>query len=80
MSGSRLAKSRECWWTYPGTQEMLKMRIANKPGDERVFPISQIMFRSLWYRACTELQASEIVGRPHNIRHTGPSYDTGTGP
>ena len=64
---------------YPGTQEMLKMRIANKPGDERVFPISQIMFRNLWYRACTELQVSEIVGRPHNIRHTGPSYDVWNG-
>ena len=60
---------------YPGTRDMLRSRVACLKGDEKICPISQTVFRNYWYRACAELKVSEIVGRPHNVRHTGPSYD-----
>ena len=42
---------------------------------DRVFKLSQQAYRKWWYKASDALGISDLVGRPHNVRHTGPSRD-----
>ena len=64
---------------YPATRAMLQKRTQNLKAGDRVFPISQVAFRNYWYKATAELGVCELAGRPHNIRHTGPSFDVWAG-
>ena len=60
---------------YPATRSMLRERLRNTAPGQRLFPITQHEYRRFWNATASDLGVAEIVGRPHNVRHTGPSYD-----
>ena len=60
---------------YPGTREMLRARLSQVSPGDKIFKISQRTYRQLWHAAATKMGISSLVGRPHNVRHTGPSRD-----
>ena len=64
-----------CVLDYPGVRSMLRKRLKGLEPDDKVFPLTQVRYRDLFYRATTKLGVLDLVGRPHNVRHTGPSYD-----
>ena len=64
-----------CVLDYPGVRAMLRKRLRGSQPDDKVFPLTQARYRDIFYKASTHLDVLQLVGRPHNVRHTGPSYD-----
>ena len=60
---------------YPATRHMLAERLRGKKPTDKIFGLSQQSYRKWWYLASEALGIRDVVGRPHNVRHTGPSRD-----
>ena len=61
----------------PGVVERLRLRCSALKPQDKLFKLSPAQYRQKWSRACRRLDYNP--GPPHQLRHTGPSYDYLTG-
>ena len=61
----------------PGVVERLRRRRARLKPQDKLFTLTPARYREKWQRACRKLAYNP--GPPHQLRHTGPSYDYLTG-
>jgi hypothetical protein len=61
----------------PGVVQRLQRRCASLRPQDKLFKLTPAQYRHKWSRACRRLGYNP--GPPHQLRHTGPSYDYLTG-
>ena len=60
---------------YPSVRKMMKKRKLETATGAKIFNINQRTYRRIWYEVAGDLNVLELVGRPHNVRHSAPSHD-----
>ena len=60
---------------FPGVRQMLRRRKAAVEPNEHLFSLRQPEYRRLWKEIVMEMGVEGLVGKPHSVRHTGPSRD-----
>ena len=60
---------------FPGVRRMLRRRKAAVAPTEHLFVLRQPEFRKLWKETVMAMGIEGMVGKPHSVRHTGPSRD-----
>ena len=54
---------------------MMKKRKLETETGAKISNINQRTYRRIWYEVAGDLNVLELVGRPHNVRHSAPSHD-----